>query len=31
MSVPATGINTMDATKRWGHLHPNSRRESGRF
>lgn len=31
MSVPATGINTLDANKRWGHLQSVSRRESGRF
>jgi Protein of unknown function (DUF2418) len=31
MSVPATGINTLAASKRWGHLQPDSRRESGRF
>jgi Protein of unknown function (DUF2418) len=31
MSVPATGINTLAASKRWGHLQANSRRESGRF
>lgn len=31
MSVPAAGINTITASKRWGHLHPSSRRESGRF
>jgi Protein of unknown function (DUF2418) len=31
MSVPAAGINTLAATKRWGHLQPDSRRESGRF
>lgn len=30
MSVPATGVNTIAAAKRWGHLQPNSRRESGR-
>jgi Protein of unknown function (DUF2418) len=31
MSVPAAGINTLAASKRWGHLQANSRRESGRF
>lgn len=31
MSVPATGINTLAATKRWGHLQSSARRESGRF
>ncbi|KAF7509617.1 hypothetical protein GJ744_007655 [Endocarpon pusillum] len=31
MSVPSTGINTLAAAKRWGHLQSNARRESGRF
>lgn len=31
MSVPTGGMNTMAASKRWGHLQPTSRRESGRF
>ena len=31
MSVPAMGINTLTASKRWGHLQADSRRESGRF
>ena len=32
MSVPATGVNTLAATQRWGHLKPGAgRRESGRF
>ena len=30
-SVPVAGINTMAASKRWGHLQPGSRRESGRL
>ena len=31
MSVPASGIKTLAATKRWGHLQSNARRESGKF
>ena len=31
MSVPAAGVNTLAASKRWGHLQPSARRESGRF
>ncbi len=32
MSVPASGMNTLAATQRWGHLQPGAgRRESGRF
>ena len=31
MSVPGTGVNTAVATKRWGHLQPDGRRESGRI
>jgi Protein of unknown function (DUF2418) len=32
MSVPATGVNTLAATQRWGHLKPGAgRRDSGLF
>jgi Protein of unknown function (DUF2418) len=31
VSVPAAGFNTIRASKRWGHLQPNPRRDSGKF